>query len=190
MTLPLWLDADHALSFGPLTGDERVDVAIVGGGVTGLACARALALAGTSVRLVEARTAGSGASGRNGGFALRGTALPYDQMPLPDVMRFTEEALARVRELAGDAFRPVGSLRVANSEDELQELHAEAEAIAADGFAVELRDPRRAAGVRPRVRARAGSGIRRTGRSTRAVGSAAWPGWQPTRAPRSRRARA
>ena len=139
VTVPLWLDADDAPTFGSLRGDERVDVAIVGGGVTGLACARALAQAGTSVRLLEARAAGSGASGRNGGFALRGTALPYDQMPLPEVMRFTEEAVARVRELAGDAFRPVGSLRVANSEAELEELHAEAEAIAADGFAVELR---------------------------------------------------
>jgi gamma-glutamylputrescine oxidase len=139
VTIPLWLDADDAPAFAPLPGDERVDVAIVGGGVTGLACARTLALAGTSVRLIEARTAGSGASGRNGGFALRGTALPYDQKPLPDVMRFTEEAVARVRELAGDAFQPVGSLRVANSEAELEELHAEAEAIAADGFEVELR---------------------------------------------------
>jgi glycine/D-amino acid oxidase-like deaminating enzyme len=139
VTVPLWLDAADAPAFGPLSGDERVDVAVVGGGVTGLACARALALAGTSVRVLEGRTAGSGASGRNGGFALRGTALPYDQKPLPDVMRFTEEALARVRELAGDAFRPVGSLRVANSEAELEELHAEGSAIAADGFAVELR---------------------------------------------------
>jgi glycine/D-amino acid oxidase-like deaminating enzyme len=139
VSVPLWLDADDAPAFGPLAGDERVDVAIVGGGVTGLACARELALAGASVRVVETRKAGSGATGRNGGFALRGTALPYDQKPLPDVMRFTEEALARVRELAGDAFRPVGSLRVANSEAELEELHTEAEAIAGDGFAVELR---------------------------------------------------
>jgi glycine/D-amino acid oxidase-like deaminating enzyme len=140
MGTPLWLDVDDAPSFGPLQGDERVDVAIVGGGVTGLSCARTLAAAGARVRLVDARTAGSGASGRNGGFALRGTALPYDRMPLPDVMRFTEEALGRVRDLAGDAFRPVGSLRVANSPEELDELHAEGEAIAADGFEVQLKE--------------------------------------------------
>jgi len=139
VTTPLWLDVDDAPAFGPLPGDERVDVAIVGGGVTGLACARALALAGSRVRLVDARAAGSGASGRNGGFALRGTALPYDRKPLPDVMRLTEEALERLRGLAGDAFRPVGSLRVANSPEELRELRAEADAIAADGFGVELR---------------------------------------------------
>jgi glycine/D-amino acid oxidase-like deaminating enzyme len=136
---PLWLDVTNPHSYGPLPGDERVDVAIVGAGVTGLACARVLALAGSRVRVLEARRAGSGASGRNGGFALRGTALPYDRMPLPDVMRLTEEALGRLRELAGDAFRPVGSLRVANSPEELEELHAEGEAIAADGFAVEPR---------------------------------------------------
>jgi len=138
VTTPLWLDVEDRPAFGPLSGDERVDVAIVGGGVTGLACARALALAGSRVRLVEARAAGSGASGRNGGFALRGTALPYDRKPLREVMELTEEALERLRGLAGDAFRPVGSLRVANSPEELEELRAEADALAADGFDVEL----------------------------------------------------
>jgi gamma-glutamylputrescine oxidase len=58
--------------------DGRVDVAIVGGGVTGLACALALAQAGRSVRVHEARAVATGASGRNGGFALRGGAMPYD----------------------------------------------------------------------------------------------------------------
>jgi gamma-glutamylputrescine oxidase len=137
---PYWLDAP-APSYGPLPGDESVDVAIVGGGVTGLSCARALASAGTRVRVIEARRAGTGASGRNGGFALRGTAAAYDQAPLRDVVRATEEALVRLSALAGDAFRPVGSLRVAASEDELEAVLAEGDALAADGFAVERREP-------------------------------------------------
>ena len=58
--------------------DGRVDVVIVGGGVTGCACARVLAEAGLRVRLHEARRVAEGASGRNGGFALRGGAAPYD----------------------------------------------------------------------------------------------------------------
>ncbi|MBA2614485.1 MAG: FAD-binding oxidoreductase [Actinobacteria bacterium] len=138
MTVPLWLDAETP-RYAPLPGDESIDVAIVGSGVTGLACARSLALGGASVRVVEARRIGSGASGRNGGFALRGTAVPYDRARLPGLTRFTEEALDRIRELAGDAFRPVGSLRVAVDEAELADLQLEHDALAEDGFAVEWR---------------------------------------------------
>jgi glycine/D-amino acid oxidase-like deaminating enzyme len=137
---PYWLDAS-APFYGPLPGDEPVDVAIIGGGVTGLACARALAAAGKRTRVIEARRAGSGASGRNGGFALRGTAAPYDVHPLPEAMRATEAALERVRALAGESFRGVGSLRVANTEDELTAVRAEADALAAGGFPVEWREP-------------------------------------------------
>jgi gamma-glutamylputrescine oxidase len=50
-----------------LDGDLRVDVAIVGGGFTGLSAAVHLAKAGTSVALIEAHRFGDGASGRNGG---------------------------------------------------------------------------------------------------------------------------
>jgi gamma-glutamylputrescine oxidase len=57
--------------------DGRVDVAVVGAGVTGCGCALALAEGGLRVRVDEARRVASGASGRNGGFALRGGALPY-----------------------------------------------------------------------------------------------------------------
>ena len=124
-----------------MPGDESVDVAIVGGGVTGLACARVLAKAGRQVRVVEARRAGSGASGRNGGFALRGTAAPYDRARLPGLMRATEEALERIRGFAGEVFRPVGSLRVAVDDDEAAALAAEHDALSEDGFAVAWRTP-------------------------------------------------
>ncbi len=50
-----------------LEGDLRVDVAIVGGGFTGVATAVELAERGRKVALVEARRIGWGASGRNGG---------------------------------------------------------------------------------------------------------------------------
>ena len=58
--------------------DGPVDVAIVGAGITGCACALALVSAGRRVRIHEARTVASGASGRNGGFTLRGGAARYD----------------------------------------------------------------------------------------------------------------
>jgi gamma-glutamylputrescine oxidase len=134
--IPYWLDAPSD-GRGSLPGNERVDVAIVGGGITGLSCARTLAEAGARVRVLEARRAASGASGRNGGFALRGMAAAYDRARLPGLMQVTEEALARLARLAGDAFRQVGSLRVATSEDELAAVQAEHDALRADGFAAE-----------------------------------------------------
>jgi glycine/D-amino acid oxidase-like deaminating enzyme len=73
-----WLD-EPAEPLRSVRLDGPVDVAVVGGGVTGLACALTLAKGGRRVRLHEARTIASGASGRNGGFALRGAAMPYDR---------------------------------------------------------------------------------------------------------------
>jgi len=51
----------------PLAGDARADVAIVGGGFTGLSTALALKRAGVDVVLVEREFCGFGASGRNAG---------------------------------------------------------------------------------------------------------------------------
>jgi gamma-glutamylputrescine oxidase len=122
-------------------------VAIVGGGITGCACALALAEAGLRVRLFEAREIAGGASGRNGGFALRGGAAPYPvtaesigRARTAELWRWTERELAALADVAGDAFRPVGSLRLAADEDERDELEAEYEAMRADGFAVEWRE--------------------------------------------------
>jgi glycine/D-amino acid oxidase-like deaminating enzyme len=69
----LWLDqvAESLAPQDPLTGDATCDVAIVGGGFTGLWTAYALAIAdpGLRVSVLEAETCGFGASGRNGGWA-------------------------------------------------------------------------------------------------------------------------
>ncbi len=70
--LSLWhdtVDTDWAPRPG-LTGDVEADVAIVGAGFTGLWTAYYLAEADPSLRIVvlEAETAGFGASGRNGGW--------------------------------------------------------------------------------------------------------------------------
>ena len=126
---------------------EPTDVAIVGGGVTGCACALALAEAGRRVRIYEAREIAGGASGRNGGFALRGGAPAYDTARhdlgperARELWRMTERYLDRLEELAGDAFRRTGSLRLAADPGERPALEAEYEALSEDGFAVEWRD--------------------------------------------------
>lgn len=56
----------------PLAGDVHADVAIVGGGATGLSAALHLAERGARVVLVEAGRIGHGASGRNGGQIIPG----------------------------------------------------------------------------------------------------------------------
>ncbi len=61
--------APAAPALPKLAGDRDVDVAIVGGGYTGLAAAEWLADAGKDCLVLEARSIGWGASGRNGGSA-------------------------------------------------------------------------------------------------------------------------
>ncbi len=63
--------------FAPLRGETRADIAIVGGGYTGLSCALHAARLGYDVALVEAHRVGFGASGRNGGQV--GTGQRQDQ---------------------------------------------------------------------------------------------------------------
>jgi hypothetical protein len=71
-----------------------------------------------------------GASGRNGGFVLRGGAARYDVARqtyggdrAAELWRRTEAALDRLQFLAGDAFHRTGSLRLA-ADDPLLELFA------------------------------------------------------------------
>jgi gamma-glutamylputrescine oxidase len=141
-----WL-AEPAEPFPAARMDGRADVAVVGGGVTGCSCALTLAESGLRVRVHEARTIASGASGRNGGFALRGGALPYDRAKetlgperAEALWRLTERSLDRMEKLAGDALRRVGSLRLAADEQERAELRSEHDALGEDGFAVEWVD--------------------------------------------------
>jgi glycine/D-amino acid oxidase-like deaminating enzyme len=56
----------------------KVDVAIVGGGITGLSAARAIARRGAKVAVVEANTIGWGASSRNGGMVLTGLKVSME----------------------------------------------------------------------------------------------------------------
>jgi glycine/D-amino acid oxidase-like deaminating enzyme len=128
-----------------LTGTP--DVVVVGGGVTGCSAALELTRSGLSVRLYEAREIAGGASGRNGGFALRGGPAPFDVTVAAvgaeratALWRWTEGALSELSSLAGDAARATGSLRLAVDLEERAELRAEYEAMIANGIAVEWVD--------------------------------------------------
>jgi glycine/D-amino acid oxidase-like deaminating enzyme len=70
LSRPLWWDGDSPAPRPTLAGDRDADVAIVGAGFTGLWTAYYLLREDPSLRVVvlEAETAGFGASGRNGGW--------------------------------------------------------------------------------------------------------------------------
>ncbi len=59
---------------------ERVDVAIIGAGFTGLSAARTLAKRGARVAVLESETIGWGASSRNGGMVLTGMKLGVNKL--------------------------------------------------------------------------------------------------------------
>jgi gamma-glutamylputrescine oxidase len=127
--------------------DRAPDVAIVGAGITGCSCALTLARAGLAVRVHDARGVAEGASGRNGGFALRGGAMSYTHARewlgadrASEYWAWTERYLADMAEFGGDALRRVGSLRLAADEEEREELEAELGALREDGFEAEWRD--------------------------------------------------
>ena len=140
-----WLDEEAA----PALARVRVDAPefeIVGAGITGISAALTLAEAGRRVRVHDAREVAGGASGRNGGFALRGGAMPYDQARewlgrdnALEYWRLTEQYLDRLAALAGDALRRTGSLRIAADDEERDEIRAECEALWEDGIAAEWR---------------------------------------------------
>ncbi len=159
----------------------HVDVAVVGGGITGCSCALALAEAGLKVRLFEAREIAGGASGRNGGFALRGGSAPYPVLADSigrggDVctLALDRRGARRARaSSAGDALRSTGSLRLAVDDEERDELREEYDALEAAGFAAEWRENLPAAARRSVPRGALPSTRRRT---------AAGPSRPPTRA--------
>ena len=140
---PYWLE-EPSPARTDTQSEGRVDVAIVGAGVTGCSAALRLAEAGLRVRVHDARAVAEGASGRNGGFALAGGAARYDVAletygaePAASYWRWTEKALDRMRELGGDALRRTGSYRLAGDEEEREGIRLEYEALREDGFEAE-----------------------------------------------------
>ena len=77
-----WATQTNASSYSALIGEQQTDVAIIGGGYTGLSCAMHLASQyQIECSVVEANQPGWGCSGRNGGFVLPGTGrLSLEQM--------------------------------------------------------------------------------------------------------------
>src|ERR1700719_2235592 len=75
-----WLDTVEMPAPAPQSLPERVDVAVIGAGFTGLSAARALAKRGATVAVLEAHSVGWGASSRNGGMVLTGLKLGVNKL--------------------------------------------------------------------------------------------------------------
>lgn len=118
---------------------ERVDVAVIGGGYTGLSAARTLAQAGLKVAVLEARSIGWGASSRNGGMALTGLKLPiqtvarrYGLETARELFSFSLQALDYLEGLIHEEgieceFERTGHLVVASKPSHASDLQKEAE---------------------------------------------------------------
>lgn len=87
-----WLDTAEMHSPARRELPERADVAVVGGGYTGLSAARTLAKGGAKVAVLEEHTVGWGASSRNGGMVLTGLKLDADTL----ISRYGREATKRM----------------------------------------------------------------------------------------------
>jgi glycine/D-amino acid oxidase-like deaminating enzyme len=91
---------------GPLRESRRAEVAVVGGGFTGLSAALHLAARGVETVVLEAAEPGWGASGRNGGQVIATLKCDLDELE----RRFGREEGGRLVETIGSSADDVFAL--------------------------------------------------------------------------------
>lgn len=133
------------------------EVVVVGGGLLGLCTAYWLARAGHAPLLIERGLPGAGASGRNGGFMVAGTAEAYPNAiarhghaMARGVWQLTLDNRALLRQaLAEEAidcdYREPGHIVLALGEDQHARMARTVAALAADSFTAEMLDRRQLA---------------------------------------------
>ncbi|MBO0904116.1 NAD(P)/FAD-dependent oxidoreductase [Jiella sonneratiae] len=124
---------------GAVEGD--FDVAVIGGGFTGLSAARSLALAGAKVAVVEARHVGYGGSGRNGGHLNNGLAHSYvaakqhlGESRAKALYRALDDSVDTVEKIAREeaidcSFRRAGKLKLASKPQHFAAIASNFEAV-------------------------------------------------------------
>jgi glycine/D-amino acid oxidase-like deaminating enzyme len=151
--VPFWLDRPAPAPAPPLEGVVEADLAIVGAGFTGLwaAVQAKVERPEREVVLLEAETAGAGASGRNGGFAdaslthglLNGASrFPAELEALEALGRDNLDGLRAdlVRHGIEAAWQEPGTLSVATQPHEVAELDKEAALLRRYGWEADVLD--------------------------------------------------
>src|SRR5436309_5086642 len=138
--------AGPGTSFPTLEGELDADMLVVGGGMTGICLAYTLAEHGAAVALLEAGPLAGGTSGRNAGFMMVAPAEPYNEQvaiwgragarAVLECGRRSHQRVRALIEAHGIAcdYRANGSLRLARSEEEAEDIRASLAALKADGF--------------------------------------------------------
>ncbi len=153
-----WARSQRPLN-SPLSTDLNVDVAIVGGGLTGLSAAYYTRRASPqkSVAVFEAKGCGSGASGRNGAMVLTMTADRYMNFSADPPMdkQIYDLTVENIRSLAALStatgidceLQTDGALQVFNSPQDAKAGRSYVEQARPLGFPVEFWDAGRVAGA-------------------------------------------
>ena len=143
---PVW-ETDAWDPLPPLEKDADADVCVVGLGAAGLACVKELRARGARVIGIDARDAGAGAAGRNGGFLLAGlaefhhrAAERHGRARARALYLATLAELDRQFESLPGITRRTGALRIALSPDEAADCEAQLAAMHADGLPAEPYD--------------------------------------------------
>ena len=79
-TNSVWSEATPAPPYAPLAGNVAVDVAVVGGGITGITAALLLARSGRRVAVVEARRIGKGETGKTTAHLTEALDVSYEKL--------------------------------------------------------------------------------------------------------------
>jgi gamma-glutamylputrescine oxidase len=123
-----------------------IDVAVIGGGLLGTATCYWLARQEISVALLERSALAAGATGRNGGFVVAGPTESYPKavahlghQAARAVMEVTSESQTLLRQVLQEEaidcdYREPGTIRLALSEEQVQQLTEEVAMRQADGF--------------------------------------------------------
>src|SRR5689334_23548123 len=137
MSVSYWQDA---------SGSQTVecDVCVVGAGIVGLYLARLQTGQGRRVCVLEARHVAAGASGRNAGMVLTGTAYYYHDalevygrelaLKIWELTRHNRDIVRGLSEELGTPWDQCGSLLLALDDTEAEDLQRAANAMSDDGI--------------------------------------------------------